>query len=296
MLASGFEEFVAIVENGSVTRAAEALGLPRPTVSKRLARLEERLGVRLLHRTTRRMALTEHGSVLYDKARRVVDAAREAESAVQRLDEVPRGLLRVLIPPRVPEGIFTQWLADFLVAYPEVRLDVVGTDLHVDLVDEGFDVALRSGVIEDTSLVSRILVTNAEIAVASPAYLEARGTPTSPDQLGDHDCIVGYAGGTTPNPRWPLLEGGWINVEGTLTTNHEGLRMQAAMRGLGITMVIDRMAADALASGELVHVLADTVGRRDHARLVYREREFLDPKIRAFIDFIVGCVEARAPY
>ncbi|MEM6995425.1 MAG: LysR family transcriptional regulator, partial [Myxococcota bacterium] len=142
MVAAGFEEFVSIVNRGSVTGAAEALGLPRPTVSKRLARLEARLGVRLLHRTTRRMKLTEQGELLYDRARRVVHAAHEAEAAVQRLDDVPRGLLRVAVPPRVPEGVFTQWLAAFLDAYPEVSLDVVGTDPHIDLVAEGFDVAL----------------------------------------------------------------------------------------------------------------------------------------------------------
>ena len=125
MLAAGFEELVAIVEHGSLTRAAEALGMPRPTMSKRLARLEERLGVRLLHRTTRRMSLTGPGEVLYEKARRVVHAAREAEAAVQRLDDVPRGLLRVAVPAQVPEATFTEWLAEFLVAHPEVSLDVV---------------------------------------------------------------------------------------------------------------------------------------------------------------------------
>ncbi len=277
MLAAGFEEFVAIVDHGSVTGAAQALGLPRPTVSKRLARLEERLGVRLLHRTTRRMKLSESGEALYEKARRVVHAAREAEAAVQRLDDVPRGLLRVAIPPRVPEVVFTEWLAEFLVAYPEVSLDVVGTDVHVDLVAEGFDVALRYGVIEDTSLVSRILVTNSAIAAASPSYLQEHGTPTTAEDLADHNCIVGYTGANVPNPRWPRLDGASAHVNGTLMTNHEGLRLEAARRGLGIAIVIDRTAKELFATGELVWVLPEVIGRRDSARLVYREREFLDP-------------------
>jgi len=292
MVSAGFEEFVSIVDHGSVSAAAEALGLPRPTVSKRLARLETRLGVRLLHRTTRRMKLTEQGELLYEKARRVVHAAREAEAAVRRLDDVPRGLLRVLIPPRVPETTFTQWLTEFLHAYPEVSLDVVGTDVHVDLVAEGFDVALRHGAIEDTSLVSRTLVVNTEIAVASPDYLQARGTPTTAEELSDHNCIIGYAGKNIPNPRWPLLDGGWTHVSGKLMTNHVGLRLQAATRGLGIATVIDRVASDLLATGELVRVLPDIVGRRDYARLVYPDREFLDPKVRAFVDFIASRVGA----
>jgi len=293
MTAAGFEEFVSIVDHGSVTGAARTLGLPRPTVSKRLARLEERLGVRLIHRTTRRMKLTNQGAVLYERARRVVHAAREAEAAVQRLDDVPRGLLRVLVPLRVHESVFTQWLAEFLSAFPEVSLDVVGTDEHVDLVAEGFDVALRHGVIEDTSLVSRTLVINSEIAVASAGYLKERGTPTGVEELTDHNCIIGYSGGNVPNPRWPLLDGGWAHVGGRLMTNHIGLRLQAAKRGLGIATIIDRMVVDELESGELVHVLPDVVGRQDRARLVYRDREFLDPKIRAFIDFIVSRLEAN---
>ncbi|MCP4871143.1 MAG: LysR family transcriptional regulator [Proteobacteria bacterium] len=292
MVATGFEEFVSIVDCGSVTRAAQSLGLPRPTVSKRLARLEERLGVRLLHRTTRRMNLTRHGELLYERARRVVRAAQEAEAAVERLDDKPRGLLRVLIPPRVPQETFTRWLAEFLEAFPEVSLDVVGSDEHLDLVAEGFDVALRYGAIEDTSLVSRTLVVNSAIAVASSRYLENRGTPKSTDDLGKHDCIIGYKGGNVPTPRWPLLSGGWMNVSGRLMTNHEGLRLEAAKRDLGIALVLDRSASELIATGELVHVLPDTIGRIDRARLVYPDRQFLDPKVRAFVDFIVSRVEA----
>jgi DNA-binding transcriptional LysR family regulator len=290
MLADGFEEFVAIVDGGSVTRAAEALSLPRPTVSKRLARLEERLGVRLLHRTTRRMDLTREGALFYERARRVVRAAREAEAEIQRLDDVPRGLLRVLIPPRVPQGTFTQWLAEFMAAYPEVSLDVVGTDVHLDLVDEGFDVALRYGAIEDTSLIARTLATTTEIAVAAPDYLERRGGPTSAAGLAEHNCVIGYTGSNVPDLKWPLLDGGWVHVSGDLMTNHDGLRLEAAARGLGIALVIESVAAELLASGGLVRVLPEVVGRRNHARLVYREREFIDPKVRAFVDFLVSRV------
>ena len=290
MFAAGFEEFVAIVDHGSVTGAADTLGLPRPTVSKRLARLEARLGVRLLHRTTRRMKLTQQGELLYERARRVVHAVRVAEAAVQRVDAVPRGLLRVLVPAHVPESTFAQWLAELVEAYPQVSLDVVATDEHVDLVAEGFDVALRYGEIEDTSLVSRTLVVNAEIAVASPTYLASRGAPRTEADLADHDCIVGYGGGNVPNPRWPLLTGGTTTVAGTLRTNHPGLSLEAAKRGLGIALVVDRAAQDALDRGELVRVLPEVIGRPDRVRLVYPDRELLDPKVRAFIDFIASQV------
>ncbi|MCO4763299.1 MAG: LysR family transcriptional regulator [Myxococcales bacterium] len=293
MLGAGFEEFVAIVDGGSVTAAAKALGLPRPTVSKRLARLEERLGVRLLHRTTRRMDLTREGALFLERARRVVYAAREAEAEIQRLDGVPRGLLRVLIPPRVPAGPFTQWLSEFMAAYPEVRLDVVGTDVHVDMVAEGFDVAMRFGVIEDTSLIGRTLVANQIIAVASPDYLARCGTPTLPADLAEHNCIISYTGSNVPERRWPLMDGGWTHVSGHLMTNHDGLRVEAAMRHLGIAMVIKRVVDAHLTAGRLVWVLPEAVGRRDLVRLVYPERRFLDPKVRAFVNFITSRVDAR---
>jgi len=292
MLADGFEEFVAIVDQDSVTGAAEALGLPRPTVSKRLARLEERLGAQLIHRTTRRMRLTKQGEVLYERARRVVHAAREAEAAVQRHDEQPRGMLRVSIPPRVPEDVFSGWMSDFLGAYPEVRLDLVGSESHVDLVAEGFDVALFYGAIEDESLVSRTLATNREIAVASPEYLREHGVPTDVSELAIHECIVGYKGSNVPESRWPLLEGGWVNVGGKFTTNHDGLRLHAALRHVGITLLIEQFTTEHLASGRLVPVLPDVIGRTGKARLVYPRREFLEPKVRAFVDFIASKVEA----
>lgn len=291
MSAEGFEEFVTIIDHGSLTGAAEALGLPRPTLSKRLARLEDRLGVRLLHRTTRRLQLTRQGELLYERARPVVLAAREAEAAVRRVDDVPRGLLRVVIPAGVPEQTFTRWLSEFLATFPEVSLDVVATDVHLDLVAEGFDVALRYGEIEDASLVSRMLVTNALIAVASPRYLESRGTPAQAVDLADHDCIIGYKGSNVPDTRWPCLDGSTVVVSGTLTTNHVGLRIEAATGGLGIALLVDRTVAGQIDDGDLVHVLPGVIGRRDQVRLVYPDRAFLDPKVRAFIDFISERVE-----
>lgn len=282
-----------MVEHGSVSKAAEALGAPRPTVSKRLARLEERLGVRLLHRTTRRMSLTAHGERLFEKARRVVRAAEEAEADVQRVDDVPRGLLRVQIPSAVPQATFTGWIAEFLQTFPEVSLDLVGGEQHVDMVSEGFDVALRNGPIGDQSLMSRTLVVNQEIAVASPTYLERRGTPESVADLAGHNCIIGYRGGNVPDSRWPLLTGGSVAVQGDLMTNHVGLRLEAAKRHLGIAMLVDRLVAPELADGSLLRVLPDLIGRRDVARLVYPERRLLEPKVRAFIDFMVSKVKNR---
>lgn len=292
LTASGFEEFVTIVDSGSVTGAADALGLPRPTVSRRLARLEERLGVRLLHRTTRRMKMTPQGELLYVKARRVVDAAREAEAEVRRLDGVPRGSLRVSMPNAMPNGVLAGWIVDFLRAHREVSLELIASTVHVDLVAEGVDVVLRRGAIEDPSLIARTLVIDSSIAVASPQYLAAAGTPDRADALEDHACITGYRSGSVPELRWPLLDGGSVPISSPLKTNQMELRVEAAKQHLGIALVSTNVVTEALASGALVPVLPDVVGRREPVSLVYVDREFLDPKIRAFVDFIVGRVEA----
>jgi DNA-binding transcriptional LysR family regulator len=129
--------------------------------------------------------------------------------------------------------------------------------------------------------------------VASPDYLKKHGTPNNPEDLAGHNCIVGYKGSNVPDHKWPLTDGGFVQVSGTLMTNHLGLRMQAARMHLGIALVIDGEAQPHLESGDLVQVLPDKVGREDKARLVYPDREFLPPKVRAFVDFIAGQVEAR---
>jgi len=294
-VAEGFEEFVTVVDAGSITAAAAQLGLPRPTLSRRLGRLEERLGVRLLHRTTRRMTLTQQGEQLYATACRVVATAQEAEAAVRRLDGVPRGLLRVLVPAEMPQAYLAGWVVKFLQTWPEVRLDIVSTNDQLDLVANGIDVALLAGPINDPSLVVKTMANDLRLAVASPRYLAANGIPGTPADLADHNCIVGYSSRAVPEHRWPLRDGGWVPVSGTLTTNQMGVRFQAALQHFGIALIVDRMAREALTAGELVAVLPELIGRRERACLAYPDRAFLDPKVRAFVDFFSERIaQARA--
>lgn len=292
-VASGFEEFVSIVDEGSVSAAATALGLPRPTLSKRLARLEDRLGVRLLHRTTRRMTLTPQGRVLYAKARRLVEAAREVEAEVRRLDGVPRGLLRVNIPAATPHATIASWLDAFLRQHPEVSLEVVASTVHIDLVRDGFDVALRPGAVDDASLIAKRIAVDETIAVATPTYLERAGTPNDVESLREHACILGHVGGVSPELTWPRLDGPPLPVSGRLRANQMELRLEAARRHLGIA-VISRLFIDAdLAAGRLVHVLPGIIGEQVRVNLLYADREFLEPKVRAFVDFFAAQVVAR---
>lgn len=281
-----------MVEAGSITAAAEALGLPRPTLSRRLARLEERLDVRLIRRTTRRLALTREGDALYARARPIVRHALEAEATVRRLDGVPRGRLRCSIPTETPQGVFPGWVADFMTRYPEVDVEMVASSEHVDLVGEGFDVAMRVGPVDDTSLIARTLTKNEHIAVASPTYLRHAGTPTRLDELSAHECILGFRAGTVPEDEWPTRDGGKVRVQGRLASNQMGFRLAAARHDVGIAFLPDRTVREDLTSGALVCVLADEVGRTEHVRLVYPEREYLDPKVEAFVEHIASSLQA----
>lgn len=294
-VAEGFEEFVAVVEAGSITAAADQLGLPRPTVSRRLSRLEERLGVRLLHRTTRRLTLTRPGDELYARASRVVESAAAAEAAVRRLDGVPRGLLRVSVPTQMPQALLARWLMQFLEAWPEVRLDLVATDRHPDLVADGVDVAFLLGPVEAGSLVVRVLASDRHLAVASPAYLAAHGAPACPAALVRHTCIVGHRSDGRPVERWPLASGEWLPVSGRLMVGQLGLCRAAALQGFGVTLLPERMTRADVEAGRLVVVLGESVGRSEQVCLAYPERAFIDPKVRAFVDFLSAEVaQARA--
>jgi DNA-binding transcriptional LysR family regulator len=279
--------FVRTVETGSVSRAARELGLPRPTVSRRLARLEERLDARLLRRSTRRLALTDAGHELFRHARAVVTAVKDAEAAVRRADGEIRGLLRVSVPPSSDDR-FSSMLLAFLAKYPGVRLEVSFTTQHVDLVASGYDVAIRAGTELDPGLVARHLARAEVFAVASPAYLARAGTPTAPEDLSAHACLVGFVRGERPQTYWPLLSGGHVRVEGRVATNDLALLRRAALAGMGIALLPGLAVDDDLQSGALVRVLPGIVGSTSRIAVVYPERQFLPPVVRAFVDFVAA--------
>ncbi|MEZ4241445.1 MAG: LysR family transcriptional regulator [Myxococcota bacterium] len=278
------QAFVHIVEAGSVAAAAAELDVPRATVSRRLARLEDRLSVRLLRRTTRRIGLTDAGEELYPHARSIVHAVEAASEAVRRDDDVPRGLLRVSVPPST-DGRFSSLFLAFLATYPEVQLEVLASSRLEDLVVSGIDVALRAGTTLDPGLIARQLHASDAVAVASPAYLERAGTPATPADLAHHACLVGYARGERPATHWPLWSGGRVRVDGRLVSNDLSLLHAAALAGVGIALLPQMLAGEHVDRGRLVVVLDGVVGGRTQLALVYPERQHLKPAVRAFIDF-----------
>ncbi len=279
--------FAKAVEAKSLSRAAAELGVPRATLSRRLARLEERLGVRLLRRTTRSLALTDAGEAFHRHARIALDAVAQAEQSVRSAGDVVRGPLRVSVPPMVDPS-FHAMLCDFAVRYPAVSLQVSFTTALVDLQRDGYDVALRASASLSPGLVARTLARTEAIAVASPAYLAGAGTPRTRRDLPHHRCLLGFARGELPETHWPLEGGGRLRVEGSFFSNDLALLCDAALRGLGIALLPRLLVHRHLKSGELVHVLAGVIRGEARISIVYPERELVPPQVRAFIDAVVA--------
>lgn len=280
--ANRLHEFVAIAEAGSVSEAARLLALPRATLSRRLSALEEALGVRLMHRQTRRLVLTPAGEELYRRAQRVVSDTEMAWAAVRQLDEVPRGVLRVSVADA--RMARSDLFVDFAKEFPEVQLEVDVTPRHVDLVAEGIDVAVRAGRVLQESLMVRRLGTARAFPVASPGYLKEHGTPALPEQLVEHACIAGFAGEQTPERSWPLRAGGRVPIGRRFATSGLDLRIEAAERGLGLALLPEGPITRQLSDGRLLPVLAELVGREVPLNLVFVDREFMPRHMRLFID------------
>jgi DNA-binding transcriptional LysR family regulator len=281
--------FAAVVAASSVSRAAVELRVPRATVSRKLAALEERLGVRLLRRTTRSMTLTEQGQVLYRHAELVLDAARLAEASVRPRLNRPSGLVRVSMPP-MTGGSLPDVLADFAREYPDVCLQAHVSNRAVDLRREGYDVAIRATGSLEPGLVSRVLSRVSLVGVASPAYLAAHGTPGSPRELRQHRCLMGFDQQERPQTQWYIL-GKKTTIAGAAFSNDPHLMLRFALRGLGVAFLPATLVAAALTRGELTAVLPKQLRLQGSVSLVYVERKLMPPQVRAFVDWLVE----RAP-
>ena len=279
--------FVRVVERGSFTLAANDLALSRAVVSKYLSRLEDRLGARLLHRTTRRLSLTEAGATLFEASRGALERIEEAEAVVAQFQSKPRGRLRVSAPMSFGILHLGPAMADFARAYPEITLDVRLDDRFVNLVEDGFDVAVRIGALTDSSLVARKLAVTRALACASPAYLAEHGEPETPEDLATHNCLVySYLADlwrfTAPDGREIP-----VAVKGSLRINNGIVLAEAAVAGHGILVTPSFYVAPLLRSGRLKQVLASYKVKEIGIHAVYPQRGHVPPKVRAFVDFLV---------
>lgn len=289
--------FVEVVDKGGFTEASRRLGLSKSAVSKAVAALEARLAVRLLTRTTRRVTPTELGLAYYDRARLVLAGAEEADSLVTAMQATPKGLLRLSAPVAFGVGQVAPALADFLEAYPVVEVQMQLEDRFVDLIAEGFDLAIRIGALVDSSLRVRRLAETRCVLVASPGYLKRHGTPRGIDDLGGHRLLhtSHLASANFWRLRAPSGDERQVRVGAGLTVNNGEALMKAAEAGAGIAMVPDFMIGDALAASRLVEVLpgrpADILG----VHAVYPQGRFQQPKLRAFVDFLADRFRGRGP-
>ena len=278
------EAFVTVVEAGSFAAAGERLGISSSYASKLVTRLEDRLGVRLLHRTTRKLTLTEAGAVYHRTCSEGLSLLAHAERDVLALQACPRGRLRVTLPTGLGLTWLAAWLADFACQNPELSLDVVYLDRPVDLVGEGFDLAVRAGQLPDSSLIARRLSRARHLVVASPDYLARAGAVPTPEAMAEHACLL-YSGSAAPT-RWRLESGDaqrTITVAGPMLANSGAALLQAAIHGLGLAYLPCFHVARALASGAVVRVLPEwSAPIPIHA--LFPSSRHVPAKVRIFID------------
>ena len=276
--------FVRVVEEGSFTNAARSLGMPKSTVSRQVARLEDRLGVRLLHRTTRSLRLSDAGQAYYERARRIVSDIKEAEEAVSSLQATPRGTLRITAPMQDNQPYLGAIVSSFLTKYPEVQVEVHMTNRLVDMVDEGFDVAIRGGVLKDSSLIARKLGSSRRMMVGSPAYLKANGTPSSASDLPKH-AVLGY------QPDGNRLLG--VPLTPRLVANNMEILRRCAIADQGLAWLPEILVSVDVTEGRLTEVLPESKVQRGGLYVVYPHNRHLSAKVRAFVDHTVGFLDGR---
>lgn len=279
--------FVRVVERGSFTVAADDLGLSRAVVSKYISRLEERLGARLLHRTTRRLSLTEAGATLFEASRGALERIEDAQAAVAQFQAKPRGRLRVSAPMSFGILHLGPALADFRRAYPGIALDIRLDDRFVNLVEEGIDVAVRIGALTDSTLVARRIAMSRVLACASPGYLEEHGEPHTPEELAGRECLL-YSYLASGNV-WRFTrerEEVAVALAGPVRVNNGIVLAEAACAGHGIVVLPSFYVAPALRAGRLKRILADYRLPDVGIHGVYPQREHVPPKVRVFVDFL----------
>lgn len=277
--------FVHVVQAGSFSEAARRMNMPKSTVSRKVSELEERVGGRLVQRTTRKLGLTDAGRVLFERIAPAMSELEEAEQAVAGLHGAPRGLLRVAVPLSV--RILGPIVAEYLERYPEVEVEMVCSDRRVDLVEERFDVAVRAGALADSTLVARSLGTAKAMLVAAPSYCKRHGTPKAPAELGDHACIA-FGGGATPHV-WILESAGKrveVRVRPRLTVNDLEIVREAVLAGVGIAWLPQLVCADDLRKRRLRHLLVDWCLAEIPVHVLYPTRRHLSPKVVAFVDLV----------
>ena len=289
--------FVAVVENGGFSAAARTLGISKSAVSKRINQLEAHLGVRLLHRTTRKLSLTEAGERYFEHAAQALTAAGQAEDAVTELQGEPQGNLKISSPMSFGRLHVAPLIPKLLQRHPKLQIDLVMDDRKVDLVAGGFDVAIRAGNLPDSTLIARKLAPLRQVLCASPDYIDRYGRPGTPAELSSHNCVL-YSYSSDAN-EWTLIrESGPENVtvSGSYQVNNSEALLEALREGVGIGRLPTFVAGPDLKTGRLVQLFESYRIPEFTIYAVFPERQYLPAKVRAFLDFAIEYFGGDHPY
>lgn len=293
-----FEVFSTVVGQGSFTRAADKLETSPANVTRYISELEEMLGARLLNRTSRRLSLTETGKTLYDRALSILEDVAEAEAIASSAAMQPRGRLRINAPLSFGVLHLAPLWPRFMARYPDVELDIGLADRLVDLVDEGFDLAVRISRGGSPTLISRKLATVHHCVCASPDYIARHGAPQTPDDLTKHACIA-YTYSTSVN-EWRLIDAAGkvhaVPVSNILHTNNGETSSAVALAGLGIVLHPTFLVSEHLRQGRLIRLLPDYHTAEVDVLVVYPSRRHVSAKVRVMVDFLVEAFRGKAPW
>ncbi len=285
--------FAAVVEHGSFTAAAQALNISKPVVSKQVSQLEKELGVQLMVRTTRTLHLTEAGDTFAQYATQIIKDLQEAEHAVMPMQSEPQGTLVVSAPQSLAYSFLPKILPQFQKRYPLIQLNVRITGRFVDLVEEGIDVALRVGKMEDSSLIARLIQTCQMQVCASPEYWKNQGKPSHPQELMQHNCLIYQPASNARN--WPFKnpqgENISVKVNGNLQSDDGGLLLSAAKSGQGIFYVPSFLITEDLKSGVLEQALEEFSRKDTGLYALYPRTKHVPSKMRVFIDYLLEVLQ-----
>lgn len=290
--------FVRVVDEGSFSRVAEKLELTNSVVSKRIGRLEKALNVQLLYRTTRKLSLTDAGQALYGKARLAKLALQDAEDAVTGYGDEIRGKIKITMPAVSARLVLSQAIAEFCQIHTGVEVEVFISNHFVDLIDDGYDLAIRTAQLEDSSLIARRLIDSKWIVCASPKYLRLNGTPKIPDDLQNHHCLIYKYEGTGPE-LWAFHQNGEqsnIQVHGRFYTNNLDSLRQAALADFGIAYLPRALVHEELVAGRLVSVLADAAGKNLGIYAVYPRTRQPDKKLKLLVEHFRTAYQQKKEY
>lgn len=287
--------FVRVAKAGSFAGGARELGISRAMATKHIMQLEGTLGSRLFNRTTRSLNLTDVGASYFERCQQVLQDIEEMEAAITHLQTEPRGVLKISAPPVIGATHITRAAVEFLKIHSELKIDIVLQGSPGDLIDEGIDIAIVLGSLEDTSMVARKLATSKLVVCASPDYLAKYGIPKTPEELSNHSCLVNWA--IRPGPKWQFrTDSGlkMINVSGRMQANAAHSTRIAALNGLGLVMLPIYIVGSDIEKGTLKVVLEDYSLPPLDIHAVYPHRKYLSAKVRRFLDFLQEWLEPRA--